>query len=147
MSFPTEFDFALIKIGDGGSPQVFTLLCGVENVTVNENTNTTDIFRRDCAKPGSTPKRRLRVTGSQWDVTGSGVANLAQIDLLNAAMGIRRDYEIEFGERDGTDAGVIIATATGSAMLTARTITGSNEDSSMEITLAGEDDLVWTAPS
>jgi hypothetical protein len=144
MSFPTEADFALIKIGDGATPtENFVLLCGIENVTINEQVNTTDRFRRDCAKPGSVPKRRSRVTGEQWEVSGSGVANIDQIDLLTAAKGIEKNYQIEFGQRDGTDAGTIIATASGSAILTARTINGTQEDGTMEITLTGQDDLDW----
>src|SRR5687767_6981643 len=103
MSFPTEFDFVLVKIGDGAEPtENFTLICGIESITVTEDVNTSDRFRRDCEAPGSTPKRRSRVTGEQWQVTGSGVANLDQIDLLSAAKGVAKNYELEFGRRDGT---------------------------------------------
>lgn len=147
MSFPNEFDFILVKLGDGESPEAFTLLCGLENATINETVNTTDRFRRDCAKPGSIPKRKNHATGEQWDITASGVVNLDQIDLLNTAKGVRKNYELEFGRRDGTDAGEIIATASGPAMLTARSISGGGDEGSMEITLAGEDDLTWDSPS
>lgn len=148
MSFPTEFDFVLVKIGDGATPtEAFTLLCGLENATVNETVNTTDRFRRDCAKPGSVPKRASRVTGEQWDITANGVVNLDQIDLLSAAKGVERNYELEFGQRDGTDAGDIIATASGPAILTSRTINGSQEEGTMEITLTGQDELTWDSPS
>lgn len=148
MSFPTEFDFVLVKIGDGATPtENFTLLCGIENVTITEDVNTADRFRRDCAAPGSVPKRRSRVTGEQWQVTGSGVANLDQIDLLTAAKGIAKNYELEFGQRDGTDEGEIIATASGSAILTNRTISNTTDEGGMEITLTGQDSLTWDAPS
>ncbi len=148
MSFPTEFDFVLVKIGDGAEPtEAFTLLCGLENTTINETVNTTDRFRRDCEKPGSVPKRASRVTGEQWDITASGVVNLDQIDLLNAAKGVEKNYELEFGRRDGTDEGEIIATATGSAILTSRTINGTQEEGTMEITLTGQDVLTWDSPS
>lgn len=147
MSFPNEFDFVLVKLGDGGSPEAFTLLCGIENITVTEQVNTTDRFRRDCEKPGTTPKRSVHVTGEQWDVSGNGVANLDQVDLLSAVKGVTRNYELEFGIRDGTDEGEIVATATGPAVLTTRTITGGTDGGTMEITLAGEDTLVWDSPS
>lgn len=147
MSFPTEADFVLLKVGDGATPtENFTLLCGIESVTINETVNTTDRFRRDCEKPGSTPKRKLRVTGQQWDISGAGVANLAQVDLLTGCLGVVKNYEIEFGQRDGTDGGTIIATATGPAMLTSRS-TAVGEDGSIDLTLAGEDDLTWDSPS
>lgn len=147
MSFPLEFDFVLVKIGDGEEPEAFTLLCGLENVTVNETVNTSDRFRRDCQKPGSVPKRKPLATGEQWDITASGVVNLEQVDLLNAAKGVVKNYELEFGKRDGTDEGEIIATATGAAMLTARSISGGGDEGSMEITLTGQDDLTWDSPS
>jgi hypothetical protein len=147
MSFPTEFDFVLVKIGDGGGPEAFTLICGIEDVTVTEDVNTTDRFRRDCEKPGSVPKRRSKVTGEQWQVSGSGVANLDQIDLLSAAKGMERNYELEFGRRDGTDAGEIIATATGAAILTNRTISNTADGGGMEITLTGQNELTWDSPS
>lgn len=148
MSFPTEFDFVLVKIGDGAEPtESFTLLCGLENATITEQVNTTDRFRRDCAKPGSVPKRSSRVTGEQWEISASGVANLDQVDLLSAAKGIEKNYELEFGQRDGTDAGTIIATASGPAILTTRTINGTQEEGSMDITLTGQDELTWDAPS
>lgn len=147
MSFPVDFDFVIVGLGDGGAPEAFVTLCGIESIQVSEGVNTTDRFRRDCAKPGSTPKRKVSVTGSQWDVTGSGVPNMEQIDVLGAVMGIRKNYQLQFGRRDGTDAGTIVATAVGPAILTARNIAGGNGEPTKEITLAGEDDLVWDADS
>lgn len=147
MSFPTEADFALLKVGDGAEPtENFTLLCGIENVTITETVNTTDRFRKDCATPGAIPKRKLRVTGQQWEVSGSGVVNFDQVDTLSACLGVVKNYEIEFGRRDGTDAGEIFATATGPAMLTSRT-TAVGEDGTLEVSLSGEDDLTWDSPS
>lgn len=147
MSFPVDFDFVVVALGDGGSPEAYATLCGIESVQVSEGVNTTDRFRRDCDKPGSTPKRKVTVTGKQWDITGSGVPNIEQIDVLGAVMGIRKNYRIQFGRRDGTDAGAIVGSAIGPAVLTARNIGGGSSEPTMEITLAGEDDLVWDADS
>lgn len=144
MSFPTEPDFAVIKIGNGAVPtEVFTVLCGMDTINVNQTVNTNDKFRRDCAKPGATPKRAVRVTGSQWDITGSGVANLDQIALFKASLGIRRNFRVEFGIRDGTDAGQIIGYYQGPALMTAYN-QSVGEDGTAEITLAGEDDIIWS---
>lgn len=143
MSFPREPDFAVIKIGDGGSPEQFTILCGMDTANINQTVNTNDTFRRDCAKPGSTPKRKVRITGTQWDVTGSGVVNMSQIPLFNSVLGISKSYRIEFGQRDGTDVGVIVGYYQGPAVMTAYNKSVS-EDGTAEITLAGEDDIIWT---
>ena len=75
MSLPIEADFAVLKIGDGATPEAFTILCGLDNVSINRVANGADRFRRDCAKPGSVPFRRSRTTGKQMDITGSGALN------------------------------------------------------------------------
>lgn len=145
MSFPKEPDFAVIKVGNGAVPiETFTILCGMDQVSINQTVNTTDRFRRDCAKPGATGKRAIRVTGAQWDITGSGVANLDMVDLFQNSLGIRKNYRIEFGLRDGTDAGQIIGYYQGPAIMTAFNQSIGDEGTA-EITLAGEDDIVWSA--
>lgn len=145
MSYPTEIDAGQILMGDGASPEVFSVICGIENGTLNQVVNTSDQFRRDCAKPGAIPTRKVKVTSKQWDVTGSGVANVAQFATIKAALGISKNYKIVVIKRDGTDAGDDLGTFSGTAVLTANNISFSQEDGTMEITLAGENDLTWTA--
>lgn len=145
MSYPVEPDFVVVKIGDGASPEVFTILCGIDTAGINKTVNTQDRFRRDCAKPGAIPTRKVRVSGRQWDVTGSGVINVDAFTQFDASLGIRRNYRLEFGKRDGTDAGDILGYYDGLAVMTAQNINVSADDGSAEITLAGEDDIVWTA--
>jgi len=145
MSFPTEADFALIKIGDGAEPtENFVVLCGIENVQINRAANTSDRYRRDCAKPGSVPSRKVKVTGRSWTVTGSGIANVDQIALLNTNLGIARNIEIDLGIRDGTDAGQIIGTYSGEGVLTTDNKNFSTEEGTAEITIEGNDELTWT---
>jgi hypothetical protein len=107
--------------------------------------NTSDRFRRDCAKPAAIPTRKVRVTGKQWDATGSGVINIDEFDTFNDALGIRQNYRFEFGKRDGTDAGDIIGYYAGPAVMTAANVNMGTDEGTGEITLAGEDDIVWTA--
>lgn len=145
MSYPNEADFIIVKVGDGAEPEVFTTICGIESATINQTVNTTDRFRRDCAKPGEVPTRKVKVTGKQWDATGSGVVNVDEFDTFDAALGIRKNYKFEFGKRDGTDAGEIIGSYDGPAVMTAANVNMSAEEGTAEITLAGEDNIVWTA--
>lgn len=145
MSYPNEADFIIVKVGDGATPEVFTTICGIENATINQTVNTSDRFRRDCAKPGSVPTRKVKVTGKQWDATGSGVVNVDEFTTFNAALGIRKNYQFDFGKRDGTDAGEIIGTYEGPAVMTAANINMGDSEGTNEITLAGEDEIVWTA--
>ncbi|KQM37934.1 hypothetical protein [Sphingomonas sp. Leaf10] len=144
MSYPTEIDAVIVKLGNGASPEVFANICGVENATINETVQSSDRFRRDCAKPGMIPRRAVRVTGQQWDVTGSGVTNVDQIAALKAVLGIRRNYELVAIKYDGTDEGDVLGTFKGAGVMTARNMSLSPNEATMEVTIAGEDELVWT---
>ena len=145
MSFPNEPDFVIVKVGDGELPEVFTVICGIDNAAINKTVNTSDRFRRDCAKPGEVPLRKVTVTGEQWDVTGSGVINMDQFPLFDSALGIRKNYRLDYGKRDGTGTGLIVGYHEGPALMTAHNINVGDDGGTAEITLAGEDKLVWTA--
>lgn len=145
MSYPNEADFVVVKLGNGATPtEVFTILCGIETVTINKTINSTDRFRRDCAKPAAIPTRKVRVTSKQWDATGSGVINMDEFETFDDVLGIRKNYRIEFGKRDGTDEGEIIGYYQGPAVMTAANINMGDGEGTADITLAGEDDIVWT---
>lgn len=145
MSYPTEADFALIKVGDGESPEVFTIACGIDTVSVNTVANTTDRFRRDCAKPGQVPIRKVKTTGRQQDITGSGIIDKAQIATFQAALGFSQNYKVELYQADGTDTGDLMGTFAGAYVMTAANLNISQDgDSSAEITLASDDLWTWT---
>lgn len=146
MSLPTEPDFAQIKLGNGADPEVFTVICDVTQVNINEGAETTTRYRRDCALPGRPAKRRSRVVGTFWDITGTGLSDTGQTALLRAVLGVRNNYEIPVYQDDGTDAGVLLGTYSGEAILTARNIsTDRAGEASMELTLEGQDTLTFTA--
>jgi hypothetical protein len=141
MSLPNEPDFALVRIGSGPTPPI---VCGIESISLNQTANTSDRFRRDCAKPGEVPTRKVRVTGRQWDVTGSGVINIDEFDTFEDSLGTSKAYTIEFGKRDGSDAGVIVGKFVGNAVMTAANLNMGDDEGTAEITLAGEGPIVWT---
>ena len=142
MSYPKEIDAAIIYSVVGSTR---TILCGIENVTINETANTSDRFRRDCEKPGAIPRRGVKVNGIQWDITGSGVANADTIATMQALLGAHHDYEVDAIQYDGTDAGLALGTFAGQAVMTAKNMNlQTGGDSTGEITLAGENDLIWT---
>lgn len=146
MSTPIEYDFAQIKIGNGADPEVFTVVCDMTQVNVNEGAETSTKYRRDCAKPGAPAKRRSRVTGTFWDITGTGLVNNPQNATMRAAVGVRKNYEVDVFRDDGTDAGELLGTYSGEAIMTARNLSMDREgDSGQEITLEGQDALTFTA--
>lgn len=145
MSYPQEVDAAIIKVGDGASPEVFTIICGIENVSINRTAGTSDRFRIDCAKPGMIPTRGVRINNRQWDLTGSGVANADEITRLYSTLGAHKNFEIDLIRYDGTDAGDVLGTLTGPGVMTSANMNLQRTgDSTMEINIAGENDPVWT---
>lgn len=146
MSVPNEADFALIKIGDGESPEVFTAICGIENVSVNETANTSDRARRDCAAPGLPAVRRVKTVSTQVDITGSGGVDKASVATLRAALGISGNYKVELYKQGSTDLGDLYGTFSGAFVLTASNLSlDANADSGGEITLASDGAVTWTA--
>ncbi|MES2903767.1 MAG: hypothetical protein V4696_06235 [Pseudomonadota bacterium] len=147
MSVPNEADFALIKMGDGATPtEVFTAICGIEGVSINETANTNDRFRRDCAKPGIPGVRKVRVVGKQLDVSGTGAVDKANIASFRSALGVSKNYKVELYKADGTDAGVLYGTYAGAFVLTTSNMSlDPNADTTGEINLASDGTITWTA--
>lgn len=142
MSLPTEADFAVVKIGDGATPEVFTILCGIDQVEISRTANTSDRFRRDCATPGEVPFRRSRTTGKQLDITGSGALNVPDMPTYLNALGKTANYRVELGQYEvGNPAGVIIYEITGPFNLTSAN-SSVGDDGSAQVTLAS--DGAWT---
>jgi hypothetical protein len=74
-----------LMLGDGAGPETFTALCGITTRDFTHQSNTNDQFTRDCADPENVPVRNIIVTGVQWDLTGEGVLNRANLDAIQAA--------------------------------------------------------------
>lgn len=142
MGFPAEVDFVVVQLGDGATPEVFTTLCGIDNASINRAVNTSDRFRRDCAKPGSVPSRKVQVQGTQVDVTGSGVFNIDQVDDFTESLGIPKNYRLQVGKRDGTDTGDIVGHFIGPFVMTAYNVS-IGEEGTAEITLASDGAVTW----
>lgn len=147
MSEPNSADFALLKIQTAaGPPAVMTLLCGIENVTINRSVNMSERYRRDCAKPNRPGTRKIRNNGNSWNISGSGEDNVDIEATYTGAFGVKRTYDIELYRDDDTDAGELLGTYSGVAMMTSRNqafAQGSDDAGTADITLEGEGELVW----
>lgn len=51
MSEPRTFEFDVIKVGNGATPEVFTKLCGIQTTGFNRNVQTSDRYVRDYDSP------------------------------------------------------------------------------------------------
>lgn len=146
MSLPNEFDFAVLKIGDGADPEVFTISCGKQDLTFNTVANSTDRFVRDCTKPGEIPFRRPKVTGKQMDVTASGLTDVATYGTEFDMVGTFNNIRVEVYNDDGTDAGELLGTVAGRFLVGSLNVGAPREgDASVEITLASDGAYTWTA--
>ncbi|MER9188647.1 phage tail protein [Mesorhizobium australicum] len=62
----------LIQIGDGGGPEVFTNLCGLQTRSFNMSANDVDTTIPDCTNPGATPQKTGTPGIKNRTFTGSG---------------------------------------------------------------------------
>jgi hypothetical protein len=91
-----------LGIGDGGSPETFTALCGVTTRNFTHQHNTSDVYTRDCADPENVPVRNLIVTGEAWSLNGSGVLNRDNLDTIIATDdGQTHNFRFWFTEPSG----------------------------------------------
>lgn len=147
MSLPTEFDFAVLKIGDGATPtEVFTISCGKQDVSLNFVANSTDRFVRDCTKPGEVPFRKVKATGKQLDITATGLTDAAAFGTELDLVGTRNNVKVELYTDDGTDTGGLIGTVACNMFVGALNVAAPREgESSAEIVLASHGAWTWTA--
>jgi hypothetical protein len=85
-------------MGNGASPEVFTVLCGLSTRSLTAQLNGNDEFIKDCADPEDIPVRAFLPTGRQWDVSGSGVLDRNSLQSVINAQGYTKNYRFVFGE-------------------------------------------------
>lgn len=132
--------FSLL-MGNGAGPEVFTALCGISTRSFTAAVNTNDQFTRDCADPEDVPIRRAIVTGRQWDLTGEGTLNRANLADIIAAQAVTKNYRFLFTEP--ADDEVYQGYFAGPAILTNLQITAEDE-SFAQISIALVSDGLWT---
>lgn len=89
--------YVTILMGNGASPEVFTPICGLTAKSFTAQVNTTDDFVRDCADPEDIPARYVTAIGRQWDLSGSGLLNLDNLEEVIEAHGDIRNYRYVIG--------------------------------------------------
>ena len=146
MAVPSVIEgrFVIFELGNGGTPEVFTPICGMFVNSYNTTTQTTDRFLRDCDNPTLVPNRRPIATGVQEDLTLSGYFTLENRALIESLRGgAIRNVRLIVYEDDGvTEAGYY----SGQFMFTAVNIGAPENDlATLELVLASTGSLmVWT---
>ena len=146
MAVPSVIEgrFVIFELGNGGTPEVFTPICGMFVNSYNTTTQTTDRFLRDCDNPTLVPNRRPIATGVQEDLTLSGYFTLENRALVESLRGgAIRNVRLIVYEDDGvTEAGYY----SGTFMITAVNISAPENDlATLELVLASTGPLMaWT---
>jgi hypothetical protein len=75
MAIATTYPFSqfLVKIGDGGSPEVFTDPCGLTSKGFTRSANMNDVNIPDCDDPDAPSWLGREVVSYQGQIAGSGV--------------------------------------------------------------------------
>lgn len=135
-----------IAIGDGGGPEVFSIICGLTTRSFTGQVNTTDTFVPDCADPEDVPIRRLIMTGKQWSISGEGLYNRTQRSVLEAALGVPTNYRFIMSEpaADNVEDGYY----GGLAVMTSLAFTGGSAENgtfaTCAITIESDGEWTWT---
>jgi hypothetical protein len=138
-----------ILMGDGETPEVFTVLCGITTKSITDQVNTQDAFNRDCALPEEVPIRELIASGRQWDMRGSGQMNRDNLKDLDEAVGVTKNYRFFIRAKQDETAATTPAPINGyyggPAKLTNKTINGNDgEYAGVDLTFASDGAWEWT---
>ena len=146
MTVPTEFDFAVLKIGDGGGTEVFSISCGKNDIDMQFDVSTDERKVRDCAKPGEVPFRKIKATGKMADITATGLTDKAAFGTELALLGKHANIKVELLADDGTDAGSLLGTVAMNALVASLKIGAPRENaSSATLSLKSHGAWTWTA--
>lgn len=134
-----------LMLGNGATPtETFTALCGITTRNFTDQVNTNDVFTRDCADPEDIPIRRLIPTGRQWDLTGEGQLNRANLATIQAAHDAQA-HNFRYLFTEPSDDEVFQGYYAGPAIITNLQITAADDDfATINITIASDGEWAWT---
>lgn len=76
----------------------FVIICGLNTKSLTHQVNTNDEAVRDCEQPEQVPWRVVNTTSQQKDMSGTGLHNRAQTNVIRAIFGQSLPYRIIEGE-------------------------------------------------
>lgn len=137
--------FINILMGDGGSPEVFAPICGARVKSLNHVIETNDDYSRDCADPEDVPTRDVVPTGERWDMPFTGVLNRTQLEDMQNAVGVYKNYRFELAQ----PAADVVPNGggywAGEGLMNSFNITGDDgANSTIEGSVLSNGEWVWT---
>lgn len=139
---------AVIMIGDGATPEVFAVMCGISTKGFQQTRATSDTTDWDCADPDAIPITVRDVNQSDWSISGSGLLHRPLLARLQEAFDTTEpvNFRFVFDEKAGDE--VIDGYYEGPGIITDLNITGTNGEYvqiSITITAAGPKMFVQNA--
>jgi hypothetical protein len=138
--------YITVLMGDGATPEVFTVLCGITAKSMTTQVNTSDEFNRDCAQPEDVPVRELIATGKQWSIRGSGQMNRDLEPMLDAAVGHTKNFRFFIARKVGEVAPALNGYYGGPAMITSKVLSGDDAaKAAIDLSIESDGAWAWTA--
>jgi hypothetical protein len=148
MATPTTLKFGkfLVKLGDGGSPEIFSAPCGFTAKALNMTVGTADTNIPDCDDPDAPTWTDRDKTNFSAQVTGQGVLALESLPTWRAffentnSQNVRILLDVPLANNGGYYQGAMHCTAMQF---------GSNlgTKASLNITLVSDGPMTWTNAS
>lgn len=92
------WNIAVEPVPDSGD---YVVICGLNTRNITHQVNTQDEAIRDCELPQQVPWRILSATSQQKDMSGTGLHNRAQGDLIRSLIGVTLNYRMIESEPGG----------------------------------------------
>lgn len=88
-----------VSFGDGADPEVFTVLCGLVDRTLNITyASAFEAEDYDCADPEAVAQTLREVGAQDWTIDISGLYNRAQMDAIRGLLGSSQSWRFVIGE-------------------------------------------------
>lgn len=136
MAHPTTIkgQKVVLQLGDGDSPEEFTVVCGITTKGLQRTNQTGDTITWDCTDLDAPPEIERDILSSDWTMNGSGQAVLTELERLENVFDTVWNWRMVFFGTGST----IVRSYTGAAIMTDLTIGAVNgERVSVSLTLSG----------
>lgn len=145
MSVPTTFQFAAIRVPDPDDAGSTVTICGVQTTGFNNVAQTATKAIRDCTNPALPPEQKVTVVSMSRQLTGSGLYNVAQTELINSLLANPTTFYYDMRDISDPDipAGTLLGTWSGPGVATTINLaTTENSDATIAITV--DSNGTWT---
>lgn len=138
-------NYADIMYGDGGDPEAFIQLCGINTRGINITyANAFEMTETDCADPEDAGQTVRSVGAQDWSITGSGLYNRTQMAAIRGLLGAEQPWRLALDEPAAPAAAIDSGFWQGPGFISSFEITGNDgEWAQASLTITGAGRLNW----